>query len=301
MRLDAYQTLEKRFKRIHLLKSIGHLLRWDGAVMMPAGSTGIRAEQLALLETESNSILRSSQTSRLLDSAEAAEARLSDWQQANLREMRRLWRHACAIPNRLVNAFHRATTSAEMRWREAVDRNDFALLAPHLEKVITAVRDKAQVLGDAMHCPPYDALLDEHDPGRSATELNVVFNKVKAELPALISPIIERQSVQPPAQPRLPIAEARQKDLCKQVMTAIGFPFDKGRLDESLHPFTEGTAEDIRITTRFERENFLIGLMAVLHETGHAMYDFGLPARWSTQPVGRDRGMGIHESQALFL
>ncbi len=84
-------------------------------------------------------------------------------------------------------------------------------------------------------------------------------------------------------------------------MKALGFPFHKGRLDESLHPFTEGTAEDIRITSRFDKDDFLTGFMGVLHETGHAMYDYGLPQVWATQPVGRDRGMAIHESQALFL
>ncbi len=301
MRLNAYQKLEKRFARIHLLKSISHLLRWDGEVMMPPGSVGIRAKQLALLETETNSILRSSQTGRLLDNAESNRVSLDDWQQANLREMRRLWQHANAIPNRLVSAFHRATTEAEMQWRNAVEQNDFGVLEPHLEKVVAVARERAHLLGDALDCSPYDALLGEHDPGRRAIELDGMFTRIRGELAPLIGPIMDRQSGRTGVELAVPAAVARQKDLCRRIMKGVGFPFDKGRLDESLHPFTEGTAEDIRITSRFDQNNFLTGLMGVLHEVGHAMYDFGLPAQWATQPVGRDRGMAIHESQALFL
>lgn len=298
---NAYQQLEKRFRRIHLLRSIGHLLRWDGEVMMPSGSSGIRAEQLSLLETESNSILRSRQTGVLLDRAEASETSLNEWQQANLREMRRLWVHANAIPNRLVNAFHSAITSADIQWRRAVEQDDFRMLVPHLEKVIAVVREKGRVVGDAMGCSAYDALLDEHDPGRSADDINRVLQKLSAELPPLITAIMERQSGMSPIELSMPIPVARQKDLGRRIMKALGFPFHKGRLDESLHPFTEGTAEDIRITSRFDKDDFLTGFMGVLHETGHAMYDYGLPQVWATQPVGRDRGMAIHESQALLL
>ena len=188
-----------------------------------------------------------------------------------------------------------------MQWRSAVEQDDFNVLAPHLEKVIAVVREKGRILSDALDCSPYDALLDDHDPGRTTIEVNRIFLKLKGDLPPLIASILERQSACPPMEFTTPISVARQKELGRKIMKAVGFPFHKGRLDESLHPFTEGTAEDIRITSRFDTNNFLTGLMGVLHETGHAMYDYGLPAQWATQPVGRDRGMAIHESQALFL
>lgn len=297
----SYRQLEKRFHRIHLLRSIEQVLRWDGEVMLPTGSAPIRAEQLALLETESNSILRSRKTGHLLDRAESHASALNDWQSANLREMRRLWQQANAIPHRIVNAFHRATTRADMQWRLALAEGNFAPLAPHLERVIEVVRDKALALGTAVGCSPYDALLNEHDPGRREAELERVFAKVALGVPPLIAPLIDFQSRQPVMAIAEPTPVARQKDLGKRVMKALGFPFNKGRLDESLHPFTEGTAADIRVTSRFDRYNFMTGLMGVLHETGHAMYDYGLPGDWATQPVGRDRGMAMHESQALFL
>lgn len=300
-RLTPYLHLESRFKRVHVLRSITHLLRWDQEVLMPTGSAAIRADQLALLDMECSSILHSRRVALLLDKAEAGENALTDWQRANLREMRRLWHRANAIPKRLLNSLHSSTTRAEVRWRRAHEENNFSLLAPLQERVLQVVREKARRLGETLKCSPYDALLDEHDPGRQTREIDALFQALEKGLP----PIIERTVQDQAEKPFIPfsgtISIARQRDLGKKLMRCMGFPFDKGRLDESLHPFTEGTSEDLRITSKFDERNFLTGLMGVLHETGHAMYDFGLPPDWFFQPVGRDRGMALHEGMALFL
>lgn len=268
---------------------------------MPLGSSGIRAEQLALLDTECTAILLSKRTSVLLDRAETSIDSLPDWQKANVREIRRHWNYARAIPKRVTNSLHRATTKAEVVWRQASEENNFKLLAPQLEKVVDAVREKARLLGASLECSPYDALLEEHDPGRTSAEIDAVFQRLGKRLPGLIENAIEKQSAHPPKPITEKISKARQKELGKQIMKIMGFPFDKGRLDESLHPFTEGTSKDLRITSLFAEHDVLSGLMGVLHETGHAMYDFGLPSEWFFQPVGRDQGMTVHESQALFL
>lgn len=84
-------------------------------------------------------------------------------------------------------------------------------------------------------------------------------------------------------------------------MKALGFDFDHGRLDESHHPFCGGTYDDVRLTTRYDDGDFTSALMGILHETGHAMYDQGLPKEWRGQPVGSDRGMSVHESQSLLI
>jgi len=301
MGLTPYQHLEKRFKRVQILRGITHLLRWDAEVMMPPGSAGIRAQQLALLDTESSGILHSKKTAILLDRAESSALSLNDWQQANLREMRRIWLYATAIPKRLINSLHRATTKAEVVWRQANQDDNFRLLTPHLERVVEIVREKAHLLGGKLNCLPYDALLEEHDPGRKSSEIDPVFRQLDVSLPPLIEQVIEKQETRPPQFITEKIPKGKQKDLGKKLMKEMGFPFNKGRLDESLHPFTEGTSEDIRITSLFTEHDFMSGLMGVLHESGHAMYDFGLPAEWYFQPVGRDRGMTVHEGQALFL
>lgn len=296
-----YQHLEKRFKRIQILRTITHLLRWDAEVMMPKESTEVRAEQLSLLDTECSAILHSKKTALLLDRVESNIISFTDWQKANVREMRRIWLHSNAIPKRLINSLHRATTNAEMHWRQAIEEKNFKPLLPHLQKVVDLVREKADFLGKKLECLPYDALIQEYDPGRESREIDPVFQYLDLALPALIEEVIAYQSSHPP----IAIAEKtpirKQKELGKFIMQRMGFPFHKGRLDESLHPFTEGTSEDIRITSKFTENNFMMGLMGVLHETGHAMYDYALPSEWFFQPVGHDRGMTVHESQALFL
>ena len=301
MKQTPYQLLEKRFERVQVLKSITHLLRWDAEVLMPPGSADHRAQQLTLLDTECTAILRSKKTSRLMQHAEASVAGLSGWQQANVREMRRHWQVANIMPKRLTNSLHRACTKAEVVWRRAHQEKNFRLLAPHLEKVVELVREKAHLLSSILSCTPYDALLDEYDPGNTTAELDFVLQRLAAELPGIIQHAIEKQSAFPPIEIHTPISKRKQKDLGRFLMKRMGFQFNKGRLDESLHPFTEGTAEDLRITSIFSEHDFMFGLMGILHETGHAMYDFGLPAEWFFQPVGRDRGMVVHECQALLV
>ncbi len=301
MHLSPYEHLEKRFKRIHTLKTIIHLLRWDAEVMMPQGSADLRAAQLSLLDTETNSILRSKKTEKLLNLVESSSGALNEWEKANLREIKRIWLRANAIPKRLIRSLHFATTKGEMCWRKAREENNFKPLAPHLERIIDLLREKAQCLSGKLGIPPYDTLIDEHDPGGRSGEIDKIFQVLEIRLPALIEEIIEFQERHTSRSITEPISVKKQKSFGKWVMERVGFPFHFGRLDESLHPFTEGTAEDIRITSCFSEKDFLSGLMGVLHETGHALYDQGLPSEWSFQPAGRDRGMCIHESLALFL
>ena len=301
MRLSPYQQLEQEFRRLHAFRGAASILRWDSAVMMPRGSSDLRGEQLAALETESHALLISPRVSRLLERAEANVQALEDWQSANLREMRRERDHAIATPESLVSRLAKATSRAEMKWIEARQQSDFALFAPHLEEVINLMRDKAGLLGKALHLDPYDALADEFSPGLRSAEIDSIFTALGRRLPGLIHDAIELQAKRPPLEITGKFSTAKQRHLANELMKAMGFPFDRGRLDESEHPFTGGAPGDIRITTRFSATDPLTGLMGVLHETGHAMYDVGLPEAWRGQPVGRDRGMAVQESQSLLL
>jgi carboxypeptidase Taq len=311
MAAPPYQQLEQEFRRLHAIHGALAVLRWDAAVMMPRGSAEVRGEQLAALETEYHVLLTAPKISRLLERAQANAAGLEDWQLANLREMRRQRDHAIATPQALVSRLARATARAEAKWMEARhsqsnqvqsnDNNSFKVFAPYLEEVVLLTRDKAALLGQALDLQPYDALVDEFSPGITTQDIDKVFKALSMKLPTLINQAIELQALKP-----LPALEGRftpgrQRQLAVEVMKAIGFPFDRGRLDESVHPFTEGVPGDIRITTRFNPAEPFTGLLGVLHESGHAMYDLGLPAGWQEQPVGRDRGMALEESQSLLL
>ena len=301
MSVTPYKQLEQEWQRLHAFSGALSLLRWDAAVMMPRGSSDVRGQQLAAIEIEHHALLTSPKVSRLIDRAQASQGTLDDWQQANLRAMRRQRDHAIATPVSLISRLAHATSLAEVRWAEARERNDFQVFAPHLEEVLQLVRDKAALLGQALGLAPYDALIDEFTPGLRTTEIDVIFKALSRKLPTLIRNAIERQVSLAP----LPIggrfSSGKQRQLITEVMKALGFPFGRGRLDESEHPFTEGVPGDIRVTTRLDNSNVFTGLLAALHETGHALYDLGLPQQWRSQPVGRDRGTALEESQSLMF
>ena len=301
MSASPYKQLEQEFRRLHAFRGTLSLLRWDAAVMMPRGSADVRGEQLAALETECHAVLTSPRLTRLLDRAQANSQGLADWQVANLREMRRQRDRAIATPISLITRLAKATARAEVHWMEARQQGRFEPLAPYLEEVVQLVRDKAVLLGQALNMAPYDALVDEFSPGITTADIDTVCKALSRRLPSLIREVIALQEARPllPITGKFPVS--RQRALAVEVMKAIGFPFDRGRLDESEHPFTEGVPGDIRVTTRFDPDDLFPGLLGALHETGHAMYDLGLPQNWNDQPVGRDRGMSLEESQSLLI
>jgi carboxypeptidase Taq len=301
MSLTPYQQLEQEWRRLHAFRGALSLLRWDAAVMMPRGSAEVRAEQLAALETEYHALLTTPRITRLLDRARANAQGLEDWQLANLREMQRQRDHAIATPVSLISKLARAAALAESQWAAARRENDFSLFAPHLEGLLKLVRDKAALLGQALNLSPYDALMDQYGPGFRTEDIDALFRSLARSLPGMIKTALSAQGATPlpPLGGRFPAG--RQRALVVEVMKAIGFPFDRGRLDESEHPFTEGVAGDVRVTTRFDPADPFTGLLGALHETGHAMYDLGMPVAWRDQPVGRDRGMALEESQSLLL
>ncbi|TLY71642.1 MAG: carboxypeptidase M32, partial [Gammaproteobacteria bacterium] len=277
MSASPYKQLEQEFRRLHAFRGALALLRWDAAVMMPRGSADVRGEQLAALETEHHALLTAPRITRLLDRAQANTQGLADWQIANLHEMRRQRDHAIATPVTLVSRLTKAASRAESRWLEARAQGKFAAFAPYLEEVVHLVRDKAALLGQALNLAPYDALVDEFSPGLTTADIDAMFKALSRRLPSLIREAIAVQETRPllPLTGKFPAS--KQRALAVEVMKSVGFPFERGRLDESEQPFTEGVPGDIRVTTRFDPDDIFSGLLGALHETGHAMYDLGLP------------------------
>ena len=297
--MGAYAALKDRFRRAALIGDAAGILGWDRAVVMPDGSAGARAEQMAALRLAGREILTAPDMADLLD--EAAEEPLDGWQAADLREMRREWVRSAAVPPRLVEARTRANTACEMAWRTARPASDYAAVLPLLEEVVRLTVEAGQALSAALDVPPYDALLDGFEPGGRSADIDPVFDDLAAFLPGFTDAVIGRQAARPPLPLEGPFPADRQEALGRRFMAALGFDFSKGRLDVSHHPFTGGAADDIRITTRYDEADFLTGLYAVLHETGHAQYAAGLPRNRRHRPVGRARGMTLHESQSLLI
>jgi carboxypeptidase Taq len=299
--MTAYHDLETIFRRWNALSNAASMLQWDNATMMPAHSGDARGEQLMALAEVAHETLTQPRLAELFANAEAAASTLDDWQHANLREMKRVWRHATALPAPLVAAVTKACHESELFWRTARRENDFNGFAPHLETVLALVRESAAAKAEALRLTPYDALLDQYDPGMRTAIIEPVFADLSAFLPGFIAAVTERQAAQPaPLEIDDPIAVPAQKALGTAFMQRLGFDFTHGRLDESVHPFCGGVPGDIRLTARYDEKDFLSGFFAVMHETGHALYEMGLPEAWRTQPVGAARGMTFHESQSLL-
>jgi len=296
----AYATLEARFKRLGLVNEAVAMLNWDTAAVMPEGAASARAEQLAELKIIAHEILADPHLADLMD--DAGRDRLDDWQRANLAEMRRLWRHTTAVPADLVAAYSRACSECEMAWRKARPANDFAAIQPRLQRVLDLTREVAAAKAAKLGVSPYEALLDQFEPGGRIAEIDRLFDHLAERLPELIEGALAAQAARkPPLRPEGPFPVEAQRQAARQLMARLGFEFGYGRLDQSLHPFCGGTPDDVRITTRYDEADFARALMGVLHETGHALYERGLPAAWRRQPVGEPRGMSIHESQSLLI
>lgn len=173
------------------------------------------------------------------------------------------------------------------------------MLAPHLAEVVALERERADQLATALGLAPYDALIALYQPGLNTATIDRLFAPLEHALPHAVEDALSR--CREPLRPRGPFAKERQRALALDLMRRLGFDFEHGRLDESSHPFCGGTPTDIRITTRWDEQDVVTGLMAVLHETGHALYEAGLPRAWLGQPVGEARGIAVHESQSLAV
>ena len=296
---SSYAALEDRFRRLSAIDGALAVLDWDTAVIMPRGGSAARGEQMATLRRLAHDMLTAPATAD--DLAAAGELRdLGPWQQANLREMARRHRQAAAIDPALVEALARATNACEMDWRQARQDADFPHLLPTLREVLHLVREAARQEAAASGLTVYDTLLDGNQPDLRDAMLAPLFDRLAQALPDLIEAALTHQGPAP-QRPAGPFPALTQKALGELLMARLGFDFDGGRLDQSTHPFCGGTPSDIRITTRYRDDEAVSALMGVLHETGHALYEGGLPPAWRGQPVGAARGMTVHESQSLLV
>ncbi|MCA9538249.1 MAG: carboxypeptidase M32 [Myxococcales bacterium] len=299
--MKSHEALLKQYGRIARVDDALGVLHWDMAVMMPAGGAEARTEQIAALRVISHELATDPRIAEWL--ADLDEGGLSDWERANVRLMRRAWLHATAVPAELVEALSRACARCEMTWRTARKADDFKTLSPLLTEVLRLVREeaghKAEALGVAT---PYDALLDLHDPGSNQARVDALFDPLAETLPKLIDEVIEHQARHRPFQvPAGPFPTEVQAAVGRRIIEAIGFDPTHGRVDISHHPFCGGAPDDVRITTRYDAADFGSSMMGLIHETGHAMYERGLPAKWRYQPVGRVSSMAMHESQSLLI
>jgi carboxypeptidase Taq len=295
MPLSAYHRAAARFARIATLREAGSMLGWDAATMMPPGGAAARGDQLAVLAGVAHEMLTDPDLAEDLAAADAADA----WQTANLRLMRRAVLRATALPEDLVEASSRANAACETIWREARARADFAAVEPALIEVVNLTRQAAEALAPVLGLSPYDCLMDGWQPGIGAADVAPIFSQYEAFLREALPVAQARQAAA--LRPAGPFPADVQEALCRRLSQAAGLDYTHARLDRSAHPFCGGIPTDIRITTRYDEADFAGSLMGVLHETGHALYERGLPAAFARQKVGEAAGMAVHESQSLII
>jgi carboxypeptidase Taq len=291
----SYSELITRFKEVRLLESIGAVVGWDQHTYMPPKGGAHRAEQMGYLAKLGHGQLTSPRIGELLGQLDGAT--LDDTQAVNVREIRRTYERAVKMPSKLVEEIAKTTSQAQSVWAEARKKSDFPAFAPWLDKIVALKREEAKAVG--YKDSPYDALLDEYEPGATAAEITRVFAELRKDLIPLVGAIAASGK-----KPRKDIftrefAVDRQHVFGQAAAAAIGFDFQAGRLDTTVHPFCSGIGPgDCRLTTRYHPRELNQGLFGILHEAGHGMYEQGLDPEHFGTPAGSACSLGIHESQS---
>jgi carboxypeptidase Taq len=296
---QSYTELLRRVREGNLLASCASVLGWDERTYMPRQGSAHRAEQMALLAGLTHQMMTEPVIGELLSTVECSSLVGDETSDAavNVRETRRTYDRAVKVPAKLVEELARVTTLAQQVWQEAKKADDFARFCPYLEKVVRLKREEAQAVGYKE--VPYDALLDEYEPGATTAEITRLFAALRADLVPLVAAITGsgRRPRQDFLQRDYPIE--RQHIFSQAAAAAVGFDFEAGRLDVTTHPFCSGIGPgDCRLTTRYNPNHFVQAFFGTLHETGHGMYEQGLPAEHFGTPLGTYASLGIHESQS---
>ena len=294
---NAYDRLARHWQRVYRFEHLQSIAGWDRAAMMPTHGNEARAAAMAEMDALLHRLRTEPQLRAWLDAAESEP--LAEDARADVREMRREWRLANALPEALVEASSLATARCEHAWQTQRPSGDWAGFLPNLKEVLRLAREEAKRLSESSGLAPYDALLDRYEPGTTSAEVAAVFGEMQTWLPDLVQKAVARQRGDSVTMPEGPFAKSAQRALSLDVMALLGFDFEAGRLDESAHPFSGGVPEDTRITTRYRESSFLQSLMGTIHETGHARYEQNLPRALLGGPVASARSMALHESQSL--
>ena len=299
MSLEAYNKLKKIFTQTSISSDIEGILHWDMSTMMPTNARKNRSDQLAFMATLKHKLISNAGVDDLI--REVDERSLEPKDQVNFKEMKREHIFLSTLPSTLVESLSKTSAECEGMWQNAREQSDFSIVRNSLKELMKLTKEEASILADKLDCSPYEALVQKYEPLAKIKNISEVFQDLKQFLVPSLDKIIEKQK----KDTFLPVVETIspniQYEIAQSLMKTVGFDFTRGRLDESQHPFCGGATDDVRITTRYNKDDPFSSLEGVMHETGHAMYELGLPKEWQHQPAGRSRGMTMHESQSLLI
>ncbi len=291
----VYQQLCERSREVYLLRSVAGVLSWDFETYIPSKAVPYRAEQLSYLEAKAHTLFTEPSYGAWLEAAEQTGFDPESEEGANIREWRRSYDRATKIPVALVEEFERTRTLAREAWVQARAESQFSVFEPHLEKIVDLTRQKADLWG--YQESPYDALIDDYEPGITARQIKPVLEELRVALVDLLGNIGDHPVQEHFLDGHYPIDG--QQAFSREVAAAFGYDFAAGRIDTTMHPFASTLGPlDQRITTRYNVKRFEVSLYGVMHETGHALYEQGLSTNRAGLPSGDSVSLGIHESQS---
>ena len=296
---DQLSELRTRVAEIVDLGQVAGVLGWDQETMMPPKGAESRATQMATLSSISHERFTNPRVGELLTALEqpGAQKHLTDIDRALVRVVRRDYDRSAKLPGSLVRELALATTRGVESWRRARRASSWTLFAPDLRKVVDLKRQEAACVGYSDH--PYDALLDEYEPGATCAQLTPLFDRLRRDTLALLARIDRAQRKLDRSIIEQAYDRSKQAAFGALILERMGFDFDGGREDTSSHPFTTSFGPtDVRITTRYDDHDFAVAFYATVHEGGHALYDQGIPADLARTGLGECASLGIHESQS---
>ena len=275
------------------------VLSWDQEVYMPPQGVQARAEQLSTLSAIALELLTGDETARLLEAAESemAGAEYDSDEASLLRVIRRTFEQQTKLPTALVVRESLATSKAFAAWQAARAERDYAKFQPHLQEIMDINLEKANYLGYEDH--PYDALLDQFEPGIKTAQVERLFGDLKVGLVPLVQAIAEVDPIDDRFLAEQDYELDRQWDFTMLILNDMGYDFQRGRQDKAPHPFTTSfSSQDVRVTTRFGKRYPQSAFFSSLHEGGHALYEQGVPQKFDRTALVGGATMGLHESQS---
>ncbi|MBI5426711.1 MAG: carboxypeptidase M32 [Nitrospinae bacterium] len=297
---ECYQSLVEKLEEKARLAGVMSIMHWDQEVTMPKGAWESRAKQMAALagviHEKSTAPEMGEWITKLMSSSKDV---FSEFEWRNITEARRAYDMETKVPKSLVQELAELTSRAHEIWVNAREKNRFKDFAPSLKRLVKLRRQWAHCVDP--HKSPYDVNIDESERGATVARLDPIFEKLKSDLIPLIKAI--KESLYQPNTSFLKgdFAIDRQRKLAKRISRDMGFSFEHGRMDVSVHPFCGGGhPTDVRITTRYRTDNFVESLFGAIHEAGHGLYEQGRMQTGRDLPVSEPLTMGIHESQSLF-
>ena len=287
--------LREYFKNYYVLNDVSGVLFWDNATNLPKKSIDSRSEQMSVLSKFTDKIFRSEDLKEEIEKAE--NTKLSNEDSKCLELMKNIILKENATDPDLKSLLIKKKLTCEHLWREARSKNDSTIIEKDFNELLELVHEESSQLSKATDLSPYDSLISKYDIDYDSTKIDEVFSVIEKEI---IPKYLEIKKISSPYVYKSNISDSKLLDCVKKKLEQLKFDFNRGRIDQSHHPFCGGATNDVRITTRFE-DNILESLSALFHETGHGVYEQNRPIQYLYEPLGQSRSLSVHESQSLFF